>query len=66
MTFSRRPEDVLKTFVSAGIKNANTENITCDGSRAYLKTRTKKQYYCLLVKDDRVISKTVHSSNDEN
>ena len=65
MTFSRRPEDVLKTFVSAGIKNANIEN-TCDGSRAYLKTRTKKLYYCLLVKDGRVISKTVHSSNDEN
>ena len=48
------------------IKNAKTENITCDGNGAYLKTRTNKWYYCLLAKDGRIITKIVHSSDDEN
>ena len=38
----------------------------CDGNGAYLKTRTNKQYYCLLVKNGHVITKIVHSSNDGN
>ena len=48
------------------IKNAKIEDITCDGNGAYLKTRTNKRYYCLLVKDGRVITKIVHSFDDEN
>ena len=48
------------------IKNAKIEDITCDGNGAYLKTRTNKRYYCLLVKDGRVITKIVHSSDGEN
>ena len=48
------------------IKNAKTENITCDGNGAYLKTRTNKWYYYLLVKDGGTITKIVHSSDDEN
>ena len=48
------------------IKNAKIEDITCDGNSAYLKTRTNKRYYCLLVKDGRVITKIVHSFDDEN
>ena len=39
------------------IKNAKIEDITCDGNGACLKTRTKKRYYCLLVKDGPVINK---------
>ena len=51
------------------IKNAKIEDITCDDNGAYLKTRktrTKKRYYSLLVKDGRVITKIVHSFDDEN
>ena len=48
------------------IKNAKIKNITCDDNGAYLKTRTNKRYYCLLVKDGRVITKIVHNSDNEN
>ena len=48
------------------IKNAKIENITCDGNGAYLKTRTNKWYYCLLVKNGHVINKNVHNSENEN
>ena len=48
------------------IKNTKIEDITCDGNGAQLKTRTNKRYYCLLAKDDRVITKIVHSFDDEN
>ena len=39
------------------IKNAKIEIITYDGNGAYLKRGTNKQYYCLLVKNGRVITK---------
>ena len=48
------------------IKNAKIDSITCDGNSAYLKTRTNKRYYCLLVKGGHVITKILHSFNDEN
>ena len=41
------------------IEKTKIKNITCHGKGAYLKTRTNKRYYCLLVKDDRVITKIV-------
>ena len=33
------------------IKNVKIENITCNGNVAYLKTRTNRRYYCLLLKN---------------
>ena len=47
-------------------KNVKIENITCDGNGAYLKARTNKRYYCLLVKNGCVITEIVHSSDNEN
>ena len=38
---------------------------TCNGNDRYLKTRTKKRYYCLLI-NGRVITKIVHSSDNGN
>ena len=48
------------------IKNAKIENITCNGNVAYLKTRTNKRYYCLLLKNSRRSTKTVNRSDNEN